>query len=218
MLVSTKTNNILKNFYGINQGLVLRKGTKQSTISQDEDILAEANFDEEIPTELGIYDLQRFIGNLSNLTDPKLDFEKNVIKISDKDTTISYYSCKPELLTTPPEDIEFDLSNPTLEFTLDSATLSKAFKIASINGSNRIVFERKDNVLSMSVLNSKDNTANKANIRIAENTGDAQSFTYNVETISKIMLIDYNVKIQDDIAFFEAKDGTIQYYISRTED
>lgn len=218
MIVSTKTLNVLKNFYGINQGLVLKEGKKQSTISRDEDILAEANFEEEIPYELGIYDLQRFLGNLSTLNDPSLDFEKNLIRISDKSTTISYFSCKPELLNSPPSELDFDLADPDMEFEIGSDVIARAVRLASINGSNRLVFERKDDALSLSVLNSKDNTSNKARIDLGENKGSNKSFSYSIETISKIMALDYTVTIKEDIAFFDAKDGTIHYYVSRIED
>lgn len=220
MLVSNKTVSILKNFHGINQSLFLRKGKKQSTISLDEDIYAEAILEDDITSELGIYDLQRFLGNLNILSEPSIEVEDKAIKLSDKNTTITYFACSRDLINVPDDDLTFDLENVNVEFSLSSTLLSKALKLASINGSDRIVFERKDNKLNINTLNSKENTANKARIFVCDNEGDDMKSTFSVETINKIMDIDYNVRINSEdlgIAEFSSKDETIRYYISQME-
>ena len=57
MKLSNETLTVLKNFAGINQSILVRKGNKLRTISVMKNILAEAEITEEFPKDFGIYDL-----------------------------------------------------------------------------------------------------------------------------------------------------------------
>ena len=64
MKLSEKTLNLLKNFSSINQSILFKKGSSLRTISVMKNILAEAQIDEDLPKDFGIYDLNQFL-NLS---------------------------------------------------------------------------------------------------------------------------------------------------------
>ena len=55
MKLSEKTVNLLKNFASINQSILFKQGKSLRTISVMKNILAEANIDEDIPQEFGVY-------------------------------------------------------------------------------------------------------------------------------------------------------------------
>ena len=60
MKLSDKTLVILKNFAGINNSILVKRGDNLRTISLAKNILAEANINEEFPRDFAIYDLNQF--------------------------------------------------------------------------------------------------------------------------------------------------------------
>jgi hypothetical protein len=75
MKLSESTLSILKNFSTINSGFIIRPGKLQKTLSTDKSIMAEVEFDDDFTTEFGIYDLNQFLGNVSALNNPDLEFD-----------------------------------------------------------------------------------------------------------------------------------------------
>ena len=74
MKLSDKTLTILKNFAGINNSILVKKGNELKTISVAKNILAEAQIDEEFSRDFAIYDLNQFLNGLGLHQDPDLDF------------------------------------------------------------------------------------------------------------------------------------------------
>ena len=68
---------VLKNFAGINNSILVKKGSKLRTMSVAKNILAEADINEDFPREFGIYDLNQFLNGLSLHQDPNLDFSED---------------------------------------------------------------------------------------------------------------------------------------------
>ena len=64
MKLSDKTLVILKNFAGINNSILVKRGDNLRTISLAKNILAEANINEEFPRDFAIYDLNQFLNGL----------------------------------------------------------------------------------------------------------------------------------------------------------
>ena len=74
MKLSDRTINLLKNFASINQSILFKQGKSLRTISVMKNILAEANIDEDIPQEFGVYDLSQFLNSLGLFHEPELNF------------------------------------------------------------------------------------------------------------------------------------------------
>ena len=77
MKLSDKTLVILKNFAGINNSILVKRGDSLRTISLAKNILAEANIKEEFPRDFAIYDLNQFLNGLGLHQDPELDFRED---------------------------------------------------------------------------------------------------------------------------------------------
>ena len=73
MKLSEKTVNLLKNFAGINQSILFKKGNKLRTMSVMKNILAEAEVEEEFPKDFAIYDLVQFLNGVSLYTNPQIE-------------------------------------------------------------------------------------------------------------------------------------------------
>ena len=65
MKLSDNTVALLKNFAGINNSILVKKGNRLRTISVAKNILAEADITEEFPRDFAIYDLNQFLNGLS---------------------------------------------------------------------------------------------------------------------------------------------------------
>ena len=77
MKLSDSTLAVLKNFAGINNSILVKKGNQLRTISVAKNILAEAEISEEFPRDVAIYDLNQFLNGLSLHQDPNLDFTED---------------------------------------------------------------------------------------------------------------------------------------------
>ena len=65
MKLSDITLELLKNFAGINNSILVKQGNKLRTISVAKNILAEADITEDFPKDVAIYDLNQFLNGLS---------------------------------------------------------------------------------------------------------------------------------------------------------
>ena len=65
MKLTDSTLTVLKNFAGINNSILVKKGNKLRTISVAKNILAEADISEDFPKDVAIYDLNQFLNGLS---------------------------------------------------------------------------------------------------------------------------------------------------------
>jgi hypothetical protein len=98
MKLSPDTVTILKNFSNINQSILIRKGSKISTMSILKNIYAEANVGEDFPKEVAIYDLNEFLNGLGLHQDPDLDFANDsYISIKEGNRRVKYFCADPEV-------------------------------------------------------------------------------------------------------------------------
>ena len=105
MKLSDNTLNILKNFAGINNSILVKQGNKLRTISMAKNILAEADISEEFPRDFAIYDLNQFLNGLRSAhQDPDLDFNQDTyLSIKEGKRRVKYFFADPNVITSPPE-------------------------------------------------------------------------------------------------------------------
>ena len=102
MKLSKDTIEVLKNFYDINQSIVVKKGNKLKTVNTLKNILAHATVKEDFSKDFAIYDLSKFLGLLSALEDPELEFNEKYVTVLSKLQKTNYryvdidYVVKPE--------------------------------------------------------------------------------------------------------------------------
>ena len=104
MKLSDITLELLKNFAGINNSILVKQGSKLRTISVAKNILAEADISEDFPKDVAIYDLNQFLNGLSLHQDPNLDFsEDTYLTIREGKRRVKYFFADPQVIVTPPE-------------------------------------------------------------------------------------------------------------------
>ena len=132
MKLSDKTLTILKNFAGINNSILVKKGNELKTISVAKNILAEAQIDEEFSRDFAIYDLNQFLNGLGLHQDPDMDFTENsYLTIREGKRRVKYFFADPAVIVSPP-DKKISLPSEDVHFQIDSIALEKLLKAAAV--------------------------------------------------------------------------------------
>ena len=217
MKLSDKTLVILKNFAGINNSILVKRGDSLRTISLAKNILAEANIREEFPRDFAIYDLNQFLNGLGLHQDPELDFrEDSFLSIREGKRRVKYFFADPQVITAPPEKT---LTLPTKDvcFQLDSVTLEKLLKAAAVYQLPDLSAIGEAGVVKLVVRDKKNDTSNEFAIVVGE-TDSEFIFNFKVENI-KIIPGAYNVVISSKLlAQFSNINHNLRYFIALEPD
>jgi len=214
MKLSENTMNVLKNFSSINDGLVLQKGTKQRTMAPDQTVLIEATLSDDFPEQFGIYELNKFIGNITTLNDPELTFGKDSVIMQDSDIRLNWYSCSPSLIVSPP-DKELVIKKIDVAFDLTADLLKKILRLSLMNNLSNITLIGKDGELRLQTHEKKNDTSNFAYTKIADYDGKDFTVSFKADKF-KMIPDDYHVEVSiGTFAKFTNKSGTLNYYIAQ---
>lgn len=213
MKLNENTLSVLKNFSAINSGLVLQAGNVQKTISPEKSILVEAELEDAIPSQFGIYDLNQFLGNVTTLGNPDLTFDDKAVMMNDGEIAFSYYSCSPNLIVSPP-DKELKLKQVDVSFTLTNAILTKLLKLAAMNNLTHLSVIGKNGEIRLTAHEKANDTSNHASFKLNDYNGADFTASFKVENI-KLIAGDYDVEIQlGAFAKFVSKNAKIKYFIA----
>ena len=217
MKLSDQTLNILKNFAGINNSILVKQGTQLRTISIAKNILAEAKVDEDFPRDFAVYDLNQFLNGLSLHQDPDLDFSpESYISIKEGKRRVKYFYADPNVIVSPP-DKEITLPSDDVHFQLDSTALEKLLKAAAVYQLPDLSAVGEAGVVKLVVRDKKNDTSNEFAVVVGE-TDKEFSFNFKVENI-KILPGTYNVIIsQKLLSRFVNENYNLTYYIALEPD
>ena len=217
MKLSDNTLNVLKNFAGINNSILVKEGNKLRTISVAKNILAEANISEEFPRDVAIYDLNQFLNGLSLHSDPDLDFTPDsYITIKEGKRRVKYFYADPQVIVAPPEK-EITLPTEDVCFQLDSTALDKLLKAAAVYQLQELSAIGENGVLKLFVRDKKNDTSNEYAVVVGE-TDSVFTFNFRVENI-KIIPGAYDVVVSSKLlSKFSNTRYDLQYYIALEPD
>jgi hypothetical protein len=216
MELCENTLNVLRNFSGINQNIMIRSGNNIKTMSETRNMIATADVSEQFTKDFGIYDLNEFIGVMGLVDTPSLKFEDDFVIVSDSSgrSKIKYFYAAEETLTIATKDV--NMPEADVKFTLDNDTLNKLKKAASTLGHSEVSIKAKDGVLSLSVVENQNTTSNAFSIDIdGEFKRDAVfNFIISISNL-KILPGDYDVEISSKlITQFKNKELPLTYWIA----
>ena len=217
MKLSDNALAILKNFAGINNSILVKKGNKLRTISVAKNILAEAEIKEQFPRDFAIYDLNQFLNTLSISNDADLDFkEDSYLSINDGKNRVKYFFAEPNVIISPP-DKEINLPSKDVSFQLDSVTLDKLVKAASVLQLPDLSVVGEAGVIKLVVRDKKNDTSNDFSVVVGE-TDEVFSFNFKVENI-KILPGSYEVVISRKLlSRFKNTSFDVTYHIALEPD
>ena len=217
MKLSDSTLAVLKNFAGINNSILVKKGNQLRTISVAKNILAEAEIPEDFPRDVAIYDLNQFLNGLSLHQDPNLDFtEDSHITIKEGKRRVKYFYADPQVIIAPP-DKEINLPTQEICFQLESNSLEKLVKAAAVYQLPDLSVIGKNNEIHMVVRDKKNDTSNEYSIYVGE-TDSTFELNFKMENI-KIIPGPYDVVISSKLlSEFTNKQYNLKYFIALEPD
>ena len=217
MKLSDRTVNLLRNFSSINQSILFKQGNQLRTISVMKNILAEANIDEEIPQEFGVYDLGQFLNSLSLFQEPELNFTgESFVTVKEGKQRSKYFFADPSVIVSPPEK-SITLPTVDVEFTLKSAQLDRLLKAAAVYHLTDLSVVGDGKEIKMVVSDRKNDTSNDFSIIVGE-TDKTFGLHFKVENI-KIVPGTYEVKISKKLlSQFKSSEYDLTYYIALEPD
>ena len=216
MELSDRSLQVLKNFSGINQNIIIRSGNTLRTVAEARNVLATATVEESFPKDFGIYDLNEFIGVLGLVDTPRLKFEDDYVLVGDSTgrSKVKYIFSSEDTLTAPSKDVT--MPNPEVSFLLTNDTLNKLKRAASTLGHDQVSITNKNGILSLSVVDSENSTSNTFSIDIdGEFKSDTQfNVIINISNL-KILPGDYDVQLSSKlITQFKNREVNVTYWIA----
>jgi hypothetical protein len=217
MKLSNETLTVLKNFAGINQSILVKKGNKLRTISVMKNILAEAEITEEFPKDFGIYDLNQFLNGLNLHQNAELNFDNDgYVVIREGKMRSKYFFADSSVIVIPP-DKEITLPSEDVCFELNTQQLDKLLKASAIYQLPDLSAVGEAGVVKLVVRDKKNDTSNDFSIVVGE-TDSVFTFNFKVENI-KILPGAYQVVIsQKLLSRFTSTDRDLKYYIAMEPD
>ena len=217
MTLCDNTLMVLKNFAGINNSILVKKGSKLRTMSVAKNILAEADITEDFPREFGIYDLNQFLNGLSLHQDPNLDFsEDTYLTIREGKRRVKYFYADPQVIVSPPEK-EISLPSQDACFQLDSSSLEKLLKAAAVYQLPDLAVVGGEGVVKLIVRDKKNDTSNEYAVTVGE-TDRNFTFNFKVENI-RIIPGSYDVVVSSKLlSKFTNSKLNLTYYIALEPD
>jgi hypothetical protein len=212
--LSSQTIDILKNFSGINSNLVIKAGEPLSTISEAKNIMAIAEITEQFSTDFGIYDLNEFISMFSLLQDPDLEFSNDSVQFKSGHTRASYRFADQSILTSPKNKINMPQGDLSVQIT--SELLTQIRKAAGVLGHSIVSLNGNDGVVTLSVVDPKNSSANTFSVVLDENNSQRGSFDlqFLINNL-KVLSGDYVVNISSKlISHWKNENIPVQYYIA----
>jgi hypothetical protein len=214
MKLSNETVGVLKNFSSINPNLVVREGNTVKTISEAKNIVASAELSETFPAEFGVYDLNEFLSVLGLIEDPELTFADDAVEIAQGRSKVRYRFSEIDILTAPQKDVNMPAADVSIN--LDGDTIAKVKRAASVMGHSDIAITGEDGKIDISVVDTRDSSANTFAITLDDNNECKTNFKFimNIGNL-KILPGDYELDISSKlITNFRNKDLPIQYWIA----
>ena len=217
MNLCDNTLGILKNFAGINNSILVKKGNQLRTISVAKNILAEAEIPEDFPRDVAIYDLNQFLNGLSLHQDPNLDFTENShITIKEGRRRVKYFYADPQVIIAPPEK-EINLPTKEVCFQLESTSLEKLVKAAAVYQLPDLSVIGENGEITMVVRDKKNDTSNEYAVNVGETDKDFE-FNFKMENI-KIIPGAYDVVISSKLlSEFTNTQYNLKYFIALEPD
>jgi|21_taG_2_1085346.scaffolds.fasta_scaffold37643_2 hypothetical protein len=194
MKLSSETIDVLKNFSNINQNILIKEGDKVRTMSTMKNILAQASITEAFPRDFGIYDLTEFLGVMSLVGDPELEFNDSYLTINGGGAKIKYFFSDPSILISPPDT--FNAPDTDVQLNISQDTLSNVLKASAVMQLPDVVINKiqGDVPATVSVADLKNPTSNSFSEKIDDRATEAFNFNFKAENL-KVIPGNYDVSV-----------------------
>ena len=216
MLLSKTTIDVLSNFSKLNTNLLIRKGSILETITVGKDIIARYESQDNFDTQVGILNLNEFLGVLSVFTEPELTLDTKFMNISQGKESVRYvYAEESSLFSPSAKPLKFPVSDIHLQIT--SETFNKIQKVSGIINADEMAIIGDGKNISIKIFNKKNPSANVFDIDTGLTTSDKFRVVFKIEKL-KVLPGNYTVDIAQKISRFTNDLIPLIYYIAIESD
>lgn len=212
MKLSDTAMTILKNFYGINESIVIKPGNTIATVAPKgkAQIMAVATVPDSFMNTLAIGDLGQFIGCLSLFNEPDLTIHDQYVTINQGNTQIRYTFCEERAVTVPTKT-EIPIPNPVASLDISASDMKALSRSAGLLKTPEYRITAEFGKVIIKTCDSKNPSGNEYTV-FGPETDNTFDFLVDKDSITGMLDRDYAVTVADNgIARFVSKDLT--YYI-----
>jgi len=201
MNISSEVVNTLKNFSQINPSLSVKPGNEIVTMSPSKTIIAKVVTDEIFDKPFCIYELNKFLGIVSMLEEPKFDFGDKSVRIDSKTGTVNY-TYADESMIVPPLTNNIDIKDKIASFELNKTQLTSVIRAASVLQADLVKIFSENGVLKVGTANSKNENNHSFDINLPTSIDNDFSIYLKTDNIVKIMPEEYTVTVGKTVIEF----------------
>lgn len=210
MKLSPLSIKILNNFATINNGLIIKPGNIQHSISSLSTIVVEAVFPDSFEKECAIYNIDELLKAVkTGFNDPEFTFEDQYVQISENDKKFKFYYADPSLIIVPKKkpyphpdvSVKFQVTQNVLNTIKSMSGISLYFKDLNIYSQDDKIY------LALTSREAKSRASNSFDILVGETTAQKlKTFSFFLQLDNlKILEGDYDFTISE----LEGQDQTI---------
>lgn len=204
MQLSSSTIDILKNFSGINTGILVKPGKILRVLSPNKNVYAEAHVEEEFPQEFALYDLTKLLSviSLDKQQPPELSFDDKSLTVKlNNISEVNIRYCDPKIIGNVPNNIKF--GNCGIKFSLSEQVVKSIFNVASILKCPHLLVEASanSNDFIVKVIDVKGEIVDSGNFYVHGETDKDFNIVLKMENL-KIIPGPYVVEVTDRSAKF----------------
>lgn len=212
MFFSEKTKEVLNNFSEISDSILFLKGNVQRTMTPSKSLFVEAELDEDLEQEFGIYNLSTFLSLMSLFKVPSIAFSDKHLEISEGEVKAKYMFCEPTLIKHPAKDKSIQMPDVMVSFELAKDVLNDILKSAKILNVPHFVIEGDGETISIIVKNT-ENSSSDIVTRIVGKTDKNFTFVLDIETM-KLLNHNYDVTVSEKgLVCFSSNDMKLKYFV-----
>jgi len=158
-VLTNATLDVLKNFASINNQTVFKAGTAQRTCNAARNFIADAEFDDPLPLDCSLSELNRLLGIIDTckgIVLPTLTFNEKELVVVHDDGSVTIPYAHNDVVAKPPTQ-QYYMPNPIATFDLSLALWTKMRRTAAVLGTTlmHIIIEKKQE-LTLKLVNEKD--------------------------------------------------------------
>lgn len=216
MKFCNETLSLLKNFASINTNIIFKQGDTVSTISNAKNVFAKATIKETIPNEFAIYDLNSMLAMLTIVDGQEIEFGDKCLTVTSPAGKFEYYYSNPEIVTGAPDgEIEHVV---TYKFKMTAEDIQMILKAAAITGAPTMSVTNKNQVVTLSVSDRKNDTASnfKKNLGTSFDNFDVFVAVENIKVIPDAYEVSVAKTTNGKAKFlhFKHESRQLQYWIA----
>lgn len=210
MKLDPKTIAVLKNFSGIQSGIIVKPGNVLTTLSSMKTVMARATVPNTFERPFAIYDLSRFLGVLSLFENPEIHLDEGFLNIVSGNSKVRYVYGDPSTIMAAP-DKELVLPSVDVELEFTDVMMAKLQKVMASLQAPDMAIAGEDGKLFVKGLDIKNPTGDVFSMELGE-TDKTFSVVYKAENL-RLMPMTYQVKISSKlISSFTGQD--VKYWIA----